>query len=294
MTALHAISTHGWFGTGTDDRFTLVALGGWFGEGSGATWQGLIPLRTHLRQRLVTDPAFAALLATPGAVYHRHPPAPLPTPCAVYELLPLTPHTSGSPGTFRLTLRLLAHHPATLDVMRDAVTRLFEGHRAGTADWRIHHMTLESVAPVDATRTARVMRYEQDLRYHITATAISESSDGRIHLVYEATTLPLPRPAEITVEDTRLQAAGESTGGTFYLYDTGAAQAVHALSLTRLAGEDAATLRNFFALVQGMRHPFTYTDPDGVDRSVRFAGRTLALVQRPGGTWETTLRLAIL
>lgn len=287
MSPLHTIGTQGWFGTETGDRFTQVALAGWFGGLPSEARRSLTPLRTYLRQRLVNDGGFASLLGAHGAVYHRHPPAPMPFPCTVYELI------EDAPGRLLLSLRFLTQHPAMLDRMHDAAAHLLEGHRADVDGWRIHHITLTDASPREAVRTAHTVRHEQEVRYRITADALPAGQTATIRFLHAETELSLPRPAETSIETTRLQAPGESTGGTFYLYDAGQTHALHVLTLRTLTQADADALRAFFTEVEGMRHPFTYTDPDSVEYTVRFAERTLALLKRDAGTWDTTLRLRL-
>lgn len=287
MSPLHAIGTHGWFGADTGDRFTQIALGGWFGGATAEERRNLTTLRMYLRQRLVNDGIFAALLGAHGAVYHRHPPAPMPFPCAVYEL------TEDAPGRLLFTLRFLTHSPATLDRMHDAAAHLLEGHRADVDGWRLHHMTLDAASPREAVRTAHTVRHEQEVRYRLIADALPEGHSGTIRFLHNETDISLPRPAETSIETTRLQAPGESTSGTFYLYDSGQTRALHIITLRTLTQTDADALHDFFTDVEGMRHPFTYTDSDGTDHTARFAERTLALLKREDGSWNTTLRLRL-
>ncbi len=79
---------------------------------------------------------------------------------------------------------------------------------------------------------------------------------------------------------TRRQVAGRYSDGRPVIYDKSSAQrGVYTLQFKRLTGAVLDELLSFFALVQGVRYAFTWTDHLGTVRSVKFSSSAIKYSQ---------------
>ena len=90
----------------------------------------------------------------------------------------------------------------------------------------------------------------------------------------------------------RRQVMGRYSDGSVVVYDKSSAQrGKYTLQFTRISAVVLADLLSFFALVEGIRYPFTWTDHLAVVRSVKFAESNLNYTQTGPDRYTVSITL---
>ena len=92
----------------------------------------------------------------------------------------------------------------------------------------------------------------------------------------------------------RHQALGRYSDGSAVVYDkSGVQRGAYALVFTRISSSVLDGLLAFFALVQGVRYPFSWTDHAGITRTARFTQGSIQFTQTGPDRYSLTLDLLV-
>jgi hypothetical protein len=243
-------------------------------------------MRTHLRALLLADPTIASTLAGPEAVILAWPEQIDAIPC-----ITLAESEDGRdpdrPGrTVRVWLCCHSESQPVNDTLASRIEALLEGWAPRTDHWRVlygERLGRSHSAARPRGRADRVRR-ETTLEFRFLVLGADES----VSFTSAETVVELPVPAQSeTLQEARAQADGFTAAGSRYVGDGGPRPEVRSLRFVGLSGTERDALRDFFhATAVGMQTLFTYTDPAGTDRTVRFAEPELSFSRGPGSTWD--------